>query len=62
MTKTHKVICHGKTISRHMDFYHAQEAITEHFRTRKIDNSYEIIPIEFNSYQDYLKSMEKDND
>lgn len=34
------VICHGKTISKHVDFYNAQDVVERPFRTGKIDNSY----------------------
>ena len=43
--KTWQVKCKGKIISKHIDFWHAQEAIPRLFKKGKIDNSYTIEPI-----------------
>ena len=44
-TKSWKVVCYGKIISKHIDFYNAQSAVERHLKNDKIDNSYEILPI-----------------
>lgn len=44
-TKTFQVVCHGKAISKHIDFYHAQDFIPTLFQEGRIDNSYTIEPI-----------------
>lgn len=43
--KEWQIICNGKIISKHMDFYHAQEYIPKLFRQGRINNNYEIQPI-----------------
>jgi len=43
--KSWQIVCHGKIISKHIDFYNAQLAVERHFNASKIDNSYEILPI-----------------
>lgn len=44
-TKTWQVVCHGKVISKHIDFWHAQEYIPTLYKEGRIDNSYLIKPI-----------------
>jgi len=43
--KKWQVVCDGKVISKHIDFYHAQEYIPKLFRAGRINNGYEILPI-----------------
>jgi len=43
--KLWKVVCYGKIISKHIDFYNAQSAVERYLKNDKIDNSYEILPI-----------------
>ena len=55
--KTWKIIDNGKVISKHNTFWLAQEAVTRHFRNRKITNSYAIIPIEFETEEEHRKHI-----
>lgn len=43
--KTWRVTCKNKTISKHIDFWHAQDAIPRLYILGKIDNTYKIEPI-----------------
>jgi len=43
--KTWKVTCRGKTISKHIDFWHAQDSIERLYKQGKIDNTYRIEPM-----------------
>lgn len=43
--KTWRVTCLGVTISEHIDFWHAQQAIPRLYAQKKIDNTYNIEPI-----------------
>jgi len=45
-TKRWRVVCDGKTISKHITFLHAQNGVERHLRTGKINNNYEILHIE----------------
>jgi len=55
--KTWKIICKGKTISKHLDFYHAQEGVERHLKSGKIDNTYEIVPIKYDSRKEYEQDI-----
>ena len=44
-SKKWAVVDKGKIISKHVDFYLAQTAVTRHFQNRKITNSYKLIPL-----------------
>ena len=43
--KTWQITCKGKIISKHLDFWHAQDAILRLYKQGRIDNSYKIEPI-----------------
>jgi len=43
--KTWQVVCYGKVISKHIDFYHAQNYIPILYKQGRIDNTYTIKPI-----------------
>lgn len=43
--KTWQVTCGGQTISKHIDFWHAQDAIPRLYKQGRIDNTYKIEPI-----------------
>jgi len=44
--KKFAIIDKGKVISKHVDFWNAQEAVGRHFRSGKIGNSYQIVHVD----------------
>ena len=60
MKKTWQIVENGEVISRHIDFYHAQDYIHTLFNQGKISNSYDILPIPFLTRKEYLQHEEQE--
>lgn len=58
--KTWHIISSGKVVSRHKNFYLAQCATENHLKKGKINNDYEILPIEFMTRKEQYEKIKNE--